>query len=160
MVRTPNTLKWHSMIVWGCLNPFLAILIFFDSYHALATLWKLKNLEKLAFLANFGNFCPKLEILAISKFGRKWLKIEQYWSKNRFFGLFDNFSPFLANPEKKKKIPFSIFFFQPKYVFFVFLRFAFFNFLAKWNVENLKKWDLGWKKKSKNRKKNYLFRIG
>ena len=61
----------YTIVVFGYLNPFLAILNFFDSYHALATLRKLKDLEKLAFLANFGNFCPKLEILAISKFDRK-----------------------------------------------------------------------------------------
>ena len=41
----------YTMIVSGLLNPFLAILDFFDSYHALATLCKLENLGNLAFLA-------------------------------------------------------------------------------------------------------------
>ena len=45
-----------NMIVSGLLKPFLAILDFFDSYHALATLCKLENLGNLAF---FGNFCVK-----------------------------------------------------------------------------------------------------
>ena len=40
-----------TMIVSGLLKPFLAILDFFDSYHALATLCKLENLGNLAFLA-------------------------------------------------------------------------------------------------------------
>ena len=31
MVRIPNTLIWHSMIVWGCLSSFLAIFIFLGS---------------------------------------------------------------------------------------------------------------------------------
>ena len=44
------------MIVSWCLNTFLAILDFFDSYHTLATLCKLENLGNLAF---FGNFCVK-----------------------------------------------------------------------------------------------------
>ena len=43
----------YTMTVSGLLNPFLAILDFFDSYHALATLCKLKNLGSLAFLAIF-----------------------------------------------------------------------------------------------------------
>ena len=43
----------YTIIVSGLLNPFLAILDFFDSYHALATLCKLENLGNLAFLAIF-----------------------------------------------------------------------------------------------------------
>ena len=43
----------YTMTVFGLLNPFLAILDFFDSYHALATLCKLGNLGNLAFLAIF-----------------------------------------------------------------------------------------------------------
>ena len=67
----PNDPISYTMIVSGLLNPFLAILDFFDSYHALATLCKLENLGNLAFLAIFDNFWCKLVILAISKFGRK-----------------------------------------------------------------------------------------
>ena len=43
-----------TRIVSGSLEPFSAILDFFDFSHALATLCKLKNLEKLTFLAIFG----------------------------------------------------------------------------------------------------------
>ena len=39
----------YTMIVSGLLHPFLAILDFFDSYHALATLCKLENHRNLAF---------------------------------------------------------------------------------------------------------------
>jgi len=65
MVRTPNTLKWHSMIVWVCLSPFLAILIFLGSCAPLQSLitlpnnWDLpkssknmKNTSKYVFLAS------------------------------------------------------------------------------------------------------------
>ena len=63
----------YTMIVSGLLNPFLAILDFFDSYHALATLCKLKNLENSAFLAIFG-----------VKNGRNWTFWGSFfWSKNR-----------------------------------------------------------------------------
>merc|ERR1711994_1149798 len=108
----------YIMIASGVLNLFYPILNFFHSYHALAALCNLENLGNLAFLAILDNFWCKLVILAISKFGRKWLKIDQYWSKKRFFGLFDNFSLFLANPEKK--IFFSIFrfFFSAQIQFF------------------------------------------
>merc|ERR1711994_124758 len=67
----PYDPKSYSRIVSAWLKPFSAILDFFDFYHALTTLCKLKNLEELAFLAIFGNFWCKLVILAISKFGRK-----------------------------------------------------------------------------------------
>ena len=43
----------YTMTVSGLLNPFLVISDFFDSYHAIATLCKLKNLGNLAFLAIF-----------------------------------------------------------------------------------------------------------
>ena len=43
----------YTMIVSGLLKPFLAILDFFDSYHALATLYKLENLGNLTFLSIF-----------------------------------------------------------------------------------------------------------
>ena len=69
MVRTPNTSKWHSMIVWGCLSPFLAILIFLGSCARLQPLitlpnnWDLpkssknmKNTSKYVFLASK---CPE-----------------------------------------------------------------------------------------------------
>ena len=94
---------FYTIVFSGLLNLFSAILIFFELYHALATLCKLKNLEKVAFLTTFAQnwrFWPSQNL------AEKWLKIEQYWSKNRFFGLFDNFSPFPANPEK------NFFFFQ------------------------------------------------
>ena len=48
----------YTMIVPGCLNRFLMILDFFDSYHPLATLYKLKTLGNLAF---FDNFCVKID---------------------------------------------------------------------------------------------------
>ena len=50
-----NTMSYTS-IVSGCLKPFSAILYFFDFYHALGTLRKLRNLEKLAFLAILATF--------------------------------------------------------------------------------------------------------
>ena len=43
----------YTMIVSGLLNPFLAILDFFDSYHALATFCKF---EKTCKFGIFGNF--------------------------------------------------------------------------------------------------------
>ena len=43
----------NIMIVSGLLRPFLAILDFFDSYHALTTFCKLENLGNLAYLAIF-----------------------------------------------------------------------------------------------------------
>ena len=43
----------YTMIVSGCLKIYLVILHFFDPYHTLAMLCKLKNLENLALLATF-----------------------------------------------------------------------------------------------------------
>ena len=136
----------YTMTVFGLLNPFLAILDFFDSYHALVTLCKLKNLEKVAFLTTFAQnwrFWPSQNL------AEKWLKIEQYWSKNRFFGLFDNFSPFPANPEKKNF--FSIFceFFRAHIRFFG----IFFGKKIAARCENRENTYLGPKKFAKNRKK-------
>ena len=58
----------YTMIVSGLLNPFLAILDFFDSYHALATLCKLENLGNLAFLAIFVS-----KMVEIAHFGGHFL---------------------------------------------------------------------------------------
>ena len=58
----------YTMTVSWLLNLFLAILYFFDSYHALATLCKLENLGNLAFLAIFA---PKLHILGGHSLGQK-----------------------------------------------------------------------------------------
>ena len=131
----------YTMIVSGLLNPFLAILDFFDSYHALATLCKLKNLEKVAFLTTFAQnwrFWPSQNL------AEKWLKIEQYWSKNRFFGLFDNFSPFPANPEKKNFFSIFRFFFSAQIRFFGIFDIPFWpQKLKKANVKNPKKTYLG-----------------
>ena len=49
----PNEPISYTMIVSGLLNPFLAILDFLVSYHAIATLCKLENLGNLAFFAIF-----------------------------------------------------------------------------------------------------------
>merc|ERR1711994_629461 len=62
----------YTMIASGLLNPFLVILDFFDSYHALATLFKLENLGNLAFLAIFMS-----KIVEIAHFGGSF-----FWSKN------------------------------------------------------------------------------
>ena len=61
----------YTMIVSGCLKTFLAILDFFDSYHALAMLCKLKNLENLAFLAIFVSKMVEIAHLGGQFFGRK-----------------------------------------------------------------------------------------
>ncbi len=60
-----------SMIVSGCLKPFLAILDFFDSYRTLATLCKLKETPNLALLAI--SFSKMIEIGQITGpfFGQK-----------------------------------------------------------------------------------------
>ena len=56
------------MIVAGLLKLFLAVVDFFDSYRALATLWKLENLVNLAFLAILSS---KLHILGGHFLGSK-----------------------------------------------------------------------------------------
>ena len=58
----------YTMIVSGLLSPFLAILDFFDSYHALATLCKLENLGNLTFSAIFGS-----KMVEIAYFGGHFL---------------------------------------------------------------------------------------
>ena len=96
------------MIVWECLNTFWAILKIFDSYRAHTSPWKMDDFGILVIFPSFlGKNCQNHRFWR-SVFGvKKSLKIELYWSKNRFFGLFDNFRLFLTNPEKK--IFFSIF---------------------------------------------------
>ena len=64
----PNELISYTMIVSGLLNPFLAVLDFFDSYDALATLYKLENLGNLAFLAIFVS-----KMVEIAHFGGHFL---------------------------------------------------------------------------------------
>ena len=53
----------YTMIVSGCLKPFLAFLDFFDSYHVLAMPCKLKELGNLPFLTILDNFCVNWHFL-------------------------------------------------------------------------------------------------
>ena len=55
----------YSMIVYGCLNPFLAISKFFDSYRALASPGKLEENLKSGIFGNFGKL-PKTPIFGFS----------------------------------------------------------------------------------------------
>ena len=64
----PNDPISYTRIVSGWLKPFSAILDFFDFYHALATLCKLKNLGNLAFLAIFVS-----KMVEIAHFGGHFL---------------------------------------------------------------------------------------
>ena len=67
------------MIVSWCLNTFLAILDFFNSYHTLVILCKLQNLGFLAFLAIFDE---------IAKFQRHFgnFKSVQRGERKRWYG--------------------------------------------------------------------------
>ena len=106
----------------------------------------------------FGQKLSKSPILEGSFWGQKSLIIELYGSKNRFFGLFDNFSLFLANPEKK--IFFSIF-----HEFFS-AQIRVFQIFAKWRQKNgvilqkSEKYVFGLKKIREKSKKIFFFRIG
>ena len=67
-----NDPKLVSIVISGKFCPFLAILDFFDSYHALATLCKLKNL-KLIFWPFLGQKWTKLHILGVDFLVKKSL---------------------------------------------------------------------------------------
>merc|ERR1711994_228770 len=83
--------------------------------------------------------------------------IDQYWSKNRFFGLFDNFSLFLANPEKIFFFRFFDFFFQPKSDFFRFSTFHFCQKIGKSECQKYEKNVFGLKKKNRKIEKKIFF---
>ena len=71
----------YTMIVSGCLNPFLVISDFFDSYRTLATLCKLKKNPDLAFwMAFWANGHLKVPILGSKNRGN--------WSRKTFFSTF------------------------------------------------------------------------
>merc|ERR1711994_813620 len=77
----------YTMIVSGLLHPFLAILDFFDSYHALATLCKLENLGNLAFLAIFVSKMVEIAHFGGSFFGSKNRSKSSYIGGNfKFLG--------------------------------------------------------------------------
>ena len=96
-----------------------------------------------------------MAILGVNFLVEKSLKIDSYRSENRFFGLFEYFMAFLANPEKKKF--FSIFceFFRAHIRFFG----IFFGKKIAARSENRENTYLGPKKFAKNRKKNFFSRL-
>ena len=156
----PNDPIWYTMIVSGLLSTFLAILDFFDSYHALATLCKLKNLEKLAFLAIFGNSLCKLVILAISKYGRKMALNRPILVQKSIFWTFWILWAISTQSWFFFFFEFLEIFFSPNTFFWDFCKMTpFFGPKMASFCKNPEKTYMGWKKKSKNRKKIFFFRI-
>ena len=84
----PSDPKSYTMTVPGLLNPFLAILDFFDSYHALATLCKLENLGNLAFLAIFVSKMVEIAHFGGPFFGTKNRSKSSYIGRNFDFLVF------------------------------------------------------------------------
>ena len=113
----------YTMIVSGLLHPFLTILDYLDSYHALATLYKLENLGNLAF---FGNFCVKNGrncTFQGPKIGSKNRSKSSYIGQNfKFLTFLVTLGQFWTILKKKKFLRFFDFFFKPKYVFLGFLQ--------------------------------------
>ena len=113
-----------TMIVSGSLKIYLVILHFFDPYHTLAMLCKLKNLGNLAFLESLirANYAKNAQKTAKSGI-RPFCAGATAHTKNRKFLK----SPKICSFEPKILIFFVFFrffrnFFQPKYVFFGFLQ--------------------------------------
>ena len=152
----------YIMIVSWLLNPFSAILDFFDSYHALATPCNIGNIGNLAIFGNFSVKNGRNCIFGGSFFGSK------NRSKSSNIGLNFDFLAFLVTLGKfwtiQKKnffLRFFIFFLKPKNVIFGFLQ----NNAIFWGPKiasfskNSKVTFLGSKKKMEKRQKTFSFQI-